>query len=200
MNFANRVKDTTTTVGTGPLTLAGTPPSGFQAFGSGFSAGQTLGYSISDQSGNWEVGVGTLTNATTLARTAVESSSNANALVNFGSGAKDVFATVLASQANALLPAASPRTSVVSETLVLTDNNNVIRGNSASALVYTIPNDASVAWPDQAIVTLYQMGAGAVSFAAGAGVTLRSPAGLPAPVQYSLSTAIRIAANEWALT
>lgn len=95
--------------------------------------------------------------------------------------------------------APTPRTSTVSETIVLTDNNNIIRGNSASALVYTIPADATVAWPDQAIVSLYQMGVGAVSFAAGTGVTLRSPSGIAASVQYGVVAALRIGANEWTL-
>ena len=93
----------------------------------------------------------------------------------------------------------TPRTSVASETIVLGDNNNIIRGNASTALAYTIPNDTTVAWPDQAVVSLYQMGSGIVSFAAGAGVTLRAPAGVAASVQYGVIAALRINANEWTL-
>ena len=89
----DRVKETTTSTGTGTITLAGAA-SGFQSF-SAIGDGNTTYYAIVDAAtGDWEVGVGTYTaSGTTLSRTTVLSSSNAGSLVNFGAGTKDVFVT-----------------------------------------------------------------------------------------------------------
>lgn len=89
----DRVRELTSTTGTGSVTLSGAP-SGFQTFNAGIGVNNQTYYTIADAAtGAWEVGIGTLTGATTLARTQVLRSSNANALVNFGSGTKDVFVT-----------------------------------------------------------------------------------------------------------
>lgn len=89
--FKDRVKETTTTTGTGTITLLGAS-TGFQAF-SVIGNGNTTYYTIAAQGGaEFEVGIGTYTlSGTTLSRTTVLSSSNSNALVNFSAGIKDVF-------------------------------------------------------------------------------------------------------------
>lgn len=94
---ADRVKETTTTTGTGTITLAGAA-SQFRSFASAFADGNVVQYAIVGQTGTeWEVGNGTIgASGTTLARTTVLASSNANAAVNFSAGTKDVFATVTA--------------------------------------------------------------------------------------------------------
>jgi hypothetical protein len=91
--IADRVRETTTTSGTGTLTLAG-PYSGFQAF-SVIGNGNTTYYAIIDaQNGAWEVGIGAYTTSgNTLSRATVLASSNAGSLVNFGAGTKDVILT-----------------------------------------------------------------------------------------------------------
>lgn len=91
----DRVKDTTTTTGTGSVTLANSAPAGFRTFGSVLADADSCFYCIAEQSGSgWEVGAGTYsTSGPTLARTTVYASSNAGAAVNFGSGTKDVFIT-----------------------------------------------------------------------------------------------------------
>jgi hypothetical protein len=95
----DRVKETTTTTGTGTLTLDGAA-NGFQAF-SVLGDGSTTYYAISDAiSGDWEVGIGTYTlSGTTLARTTVLSSANSGAAVNLSAGTKDVFVTYPAERA-----------------------------------------------------------------------------------------------------
>jgi hypothetical protein len=96
--LADRVQETTTTTGTGTVTLAGAV-SGFQSF-SVVGNGNTTFYTIVDSTaGTWEVGLGTYTSSgTTLARTTVLASSNSGSLVNFGAGTKQVFVTYPASQ------------------------------------------------------------------------------------------------------
>lgn len=101
----DRVKELSTTTGTGTLTLAGAPL-GFRSFAQ-VGDGNTTYYAIVDPSGAWEVGVGTYTaSGTTLSRDSVLSSSNADALVNFPAGTKEVFVTLPASVATSGSPAA----------------------------------------------------------------------------------------------
>ena len=89
----DRVKETSTTAGTGTLTLAGAS-AGFQSF-SAIGNGNTTYYAIADSTaGTWEVGIGTYTSSgTTLSRDTVLSSSNSGSLVTFSSNSKDVFVT-----------------------------------------------------------------------------------------------------------
>jgi len=93
----DRVKETSTTTGTGTLNLAGAV-AGFETFVAGSN---TTYYSIVNENGEFEVGLGTVTDATpdTLARTTVISSSNSDSAVNFSAGTKDVFCTLPASKA-----------------------------------------------------------------------------------------------------
>tara|TARA_R110002167_G_C12555699_1_gene641321 strand:+ start:63 stop:578 length:516 start_codon:yes stop_codon:yes gene_type:complete len=96
----DRVKEISTTIGTGTLTLGGAQ-TGFETFSAGIGASNTTYYAIYNQDTNeWEVGLGTLNaGATTLARTTVITSSNSDNLVDFTSGTKDVFCTLPASKA-----------------------------------------------------------------------------------------------------
>ena len=92
----DRVKETSTTIGTGTLDLLGASPD-FESFVAGVGTGNQTYYAISQTgSNNWEVGIGTVTDASpdTLSRTTVISSSNSDALVNFLAGTKDVFCTI----------------------------------------------------------------------------------------------------------
>ena len=87
----DRVKETTTTTGTGTITLAGAV-SGFQSFAAIGNGNETF-YTIAG-GGEWEVGIGTYTSSgTTLSRDTVLESSNSGSLVNFSAGTKDVFVT-----------------------------------------------------------------------------------------------------------
>jgi len=98
--FIDRVKETTASSGTGAVTLAGAATN-FQAFQTAFALADRIQYAIVDNTANaWEVGLGTLTTATTLTRDVVYASSNANALVNFAANTKDVFCTIAGPTAN----------------------------------------------------------------------------------------------------
>jgi len=92
----DRVKETSTTTGTGTFSLAGAE-TGFETFVSGVGDGNTTYYAIShDGTNEWEVGVGTVTDAATdtLSRDTIISSSNSDAAVNFTAGGKTVFCTL----------------------------------------------------------------------------------------------------------
>ena len=100
----DRVKESSTSQGTGTISLAGVV-TGFEGFVAGIGSTNTTYYSIFEQgTTNWEVGVGTVTDATpdTLSRDTVISSSNSDSLVNFNAGGAstlDVFCTLPASKA-----------------------------------------------------------------------------------------------------
>ena len=97
----DRVKETTTTTGTGTYTLAGAEV-GFQAF-SAIGDGNTTYYSATNNAGDWEVGIGTYTaSGTTLARTVILSSSNSGNALDWPAGEKFVFVTQPSSKANYL--------------------------------------------------------------------------------------------------
>ena len=96
----DRVKEQSTTTGTGTFDLNGAV-SGFDGFVAGIGATNTTYYTIFNQgTTEWEVGLGTVTDAApdTLSRDTVYSSSNGDAKVNFTSGTKDVFCTMPASK------------------------------------------------------------------------------------------------------
>jgi len=87
----DRVQETTTTTGTGTITLGGAV-TGYQSFSS-IGNGNTTYYVIYVPGGaDWEVGIGTYTSSgTTLSRTTILASSNSGSLVNFSAGTKNVF-------------------------------------------------------------------------------------------------------------
>jgi hypothetical protein len=91
--LADRVKETTTTNGTGTITLAGAA-AGFQSFSVIGNANDTYYCIAHTTASEWEVGVGTYTSSgTTLSRNTVLSSSSSGNKVNFSAGTKSVFVT-----------------------------------------------------------------------------------------------------------
>jgi len=97
---ADRVKESTTSTGTGTINLGGTSD-GFQTFVSGIGDGNTTYYAISHQTAaEFEVGIGTVTDAATdtLSRDTIISSSNGGSAVDFSAGDKDVIATLPSSK------------------------------------------------------------------------------------------------------
>jgi len=148
--LADRVKETTTSTGTGTITLAGTV-AGFQSF-SVIGNGNTTYYTIAGQgTSEWEVGIGTYTvSGTTLSRdTVLASSAGAPTKTNFSAGAKDVFVTypaersvysdgtnIVPDNAAILLPS-SGGTGQSSLTA-----NNVLLGNGTSAVQFVAPGSS----------------------------------------------------------
>ena len=95
----DRVRETTTTTGTGAVALGGAV-SGFETFAAGIGNSNTVYYAIVHRTAaEFEVGLGTLDgDSSDLTRTTPISSSNSDSAVNFASGTKDVFCTLPASK------------------------------------------------------------------------------------------------------
>ena len=96
----DRVKENSTTTGTGDITLAGVPSGqGNVTFNSGIGVGNTTYYCIFEQgSSNFEIGLGTLSGSTTLERTTVINNSSGNTSKISFSGTLDVFVTMPAAK------------------------------------------------------------------------------------------------------
>lgn len=97
---ADRVRDTSTTTGSGNFTVSGTAPTGFRTLSAVLTANDTFYYAIQHQTSNeWEVGLGTYSStANEFARTTVYASSSSGSAVNFAAGTKDVFITLAAAR------------------------------------------------------------------------------------------------------
>jgi len=160
--LADRVKETTTTTGTGTVTLLGAS-TGFQSF-SAIGNANTTYYTIAGQTGSeWEVGIGTYTSSgTTLARTTVLSSSNSGSLVNFSAGTKDVFVTYPSGK-SVNQDASGNVTNAGSIT-----GTNMIASNGLHVNSQTVSASYTIAAGNSA------MSAGPISVASGVSVTLGS--------------------------
>ena len=142
---ADRVRETTTTTGTGTLDLAGAV-SGFRTFVSGIGDGNVTYYAIVHRTAaEFEIGIGTVTDASTdtLSRTTILSSSNSNSAVSFSAGTKDVFCTQPASKA------------------VFEDNNadvtlpdDLILGSDSAVLKFGADSDTTLTHTDGTGLTL----------------------------------------------
>jgi hypothetical protein len=96
---ADRVKDTSTTTGTGNITVSGSAPFGYRTFSTVLSVGDTFYYAIQGQAtAEWEIGVGTYASTNQFARTTVLASSASGSAVSFSSGTKNVFITLAAAR------------------------------------------------------------------------------------------------------
>jgi len=127
--LADRVQETTSTQGTGSVTLLGAVE-GYRTFNSVFANGDVVFYTIDDTFGNWEVGYGAVSTGV-LSRTTVLDSSNSNNLVNFPAGTKRVFCV-------APKPALLPNQTGSSGKFLTTDGTNPSWATVASGGVNSI--------------------------------------------------------------
>jgi hypothetical protein len=133
----DRVKETSTTTGTGTLNLAGAE-TGYESFVSGVGTGNTTYYAIElNAAGEWEVGIGTVTSGSpnTLSRDTIISSSNSDAAVIFSSGTKNVFCTLPAKKT--ISPVMDATTFVVTHASIITEDQTLDSGVLAGPVSIT---------------------------------------------------------------
>jgi hypothetical protein len=133
----DRVKETSTTTGTGTIDLAGAE-TGYESFVSGVGTGNTTYYAIELNSANeWEVGIGTVTDAApdTLSRDTIISSSNGDAAVNFSAGTKNVFCTLPAKKT--ISPVMDATSFVVTHSSTLSEDQTLDSGVLAGPVTIT---------------------------------------------------------------
>ena len=82
-----------------------------------------------------------------------------------------------------------------SRTLSFFDGGKYLICDSGAAIALTVPSDATTGWTGTVTIAACRKGVGAVTFAAGAGVTLRGD--LATPAQYGSKGIVRIGTNEW---
>lgn len=90
-------------------------------------------------------------------------------------------------------------TQTASYTLVLSDQGGIVQMNSGSAQTLTVPPNSSVAFPIGTVIVIVQLGAGALSVAAGAGVTINANPGLNFGGRYAQATLYKRATDTWVL-
>ena len=133
----DRVKETSTTTGTGTFNLAGAE-TGYESFVSGVGTGNTTYYAIELNSANeWEVGIGTVTSGSpdTLSRDTIISSSNSDAAVTFSAGTKNVFCTLPAKKT--ISPVMDATTFVVTHASTITEDQTLDSGVLAGPVTIT---------------------------------------------------------------
>jgi len=81
----------------------------------------------------------------------------------------------------------------------LTERDSMIELNSASAITLTVPANSAVAYPVGTSIDILRVGAGAVTVAAGAGVTVNATPGLKLRAQWSSATLVKRATDTWVL-
>ena len=155
--IADRVKETTTTTGTSNLELAGAA-SGFQSFVSGIGTTNTTYYGLIDANGAWEIGIGTVTDASpdTLSRTTILASST-GAKLSLSSGTHTVFSTYPSDRAvymasavssltenGVLLGVGSDADAAITSTAALGDGQIVIGATSGAPAPATITGGTGV--------------------------------------------------------
>ena len=80
---------------------------------------------------------------------------------------------------------------------LLTDNNGLIIATNAAAVTVTISPDSTTDFPVLGQFLVQQGGAGTVTIAAGAGVTVQSPNGASTASEFDIRGVLKIAANTW---
>jgi len=192
--YADRVKESSTTVGTGTMTLAG-PQLSFQSFAA-VGDGNQCSYGITDGT-DWETGIGTYTaSGTTLSRDTVFDSSNGGALVSWPGSVKIVYVTPLATYATTAYRQTYAGVNLqtgLAYTLDIDDDGKMVERSNAAANTLVIPLNAAVVFPDFCRIDACQIGAGQTTVTHAG--TLRGDPKIAG--QYAAVSLYRRGADDW---
>jgi hypothetical protein len=146
-----------------------------------------------DSSGVTSITANSIVNADINSAAAIVYSklSLANSIVN-----ADI-STAAAIDLNKIADVSTNANTATAYTLVLADKNKVVELNNAAAIALTVPADNTVAYGTGTQITLLQTGAGQVTIAGAAGVTVNATPGLKMRAQWSSVTLLKRAANTW---
>lgn len=131
----DRIKEDTTTTGTGAYALGGSSAT-FDTFQSCMSNGDTTYYAVAHTTSGtdeWEVGLGTWNTGNTLARTTVLAGSNGTSAVNFSAGTKNIFMTVPADQTRLGITATTAELNILDGVTATAAELNILDGVTATA-------------------------------------------------------------------
>jgi len=132
---ADRIRQTTTTTGTGNITFSGTYP-GYAPFSSFMTTNDYTSYCISDPGNDaYEVGIGKFLSGGTFERTYVYASSESGGLVNLQAGTKEIFCPLIASLSKNLAMMSG-------QDFIIRDLRRVFSGGTESETVFS--NNLSV--------------------------------------------------------
>lgn len=168
----NRVRETTTTIGTGTISLGG-PSVGYQSFWAAIGSGNQTYYTITNNSYQWEVGIGTVggsSAAPTLTRDTVLTSSSSGAKVDFNAGSKDIYLDAPAQKA--LLLDATGRVNI-------NQNSSAVTPNVGNTGIMYISNSIGAVGDNLNFITFgYNAGnSGAIQYDGGSYLNFNSVAG-----------------------
>lgn len=202
---ADRVRETSTTTGTGTMNLGGTA-TGYQTFVASVGSGAIVHYCIASRSAaEWECGIGTVTDGSpdTLSRTTILSSSNSGSAVAFTAGTKDVLLTVpavLGGPFPAGLEVNATGSSGTPNALSALESGTIFSNEGATAKVYhTLPTAAA-----RLNYGFYVQGSNGIRVVANTGDNIRIATSVSASAGYAESTTVgtflhlyAINATEW---
>lgn len=180
--YAERVKDTSASYNSSSFTLAGSPPSGSQAF-SVVGNGNTCYYFAYDASNNWETQYQAYSSAPSLARGTPLASSNGGAQAVFsGSVTLELIVSAAAMSQFQYAALSGPNSQTSNYILALSDLGGIVLlpSSAVAAITVTIPPTSSVAWPTAygslgivpSIYIINQNSTYNITVAQGTGVTL----------------------------
>jgi hypothetical protein len=100
---------------------------------------------------------------------------------------------------NAVVDHSSTNSRTANYTLLIGDDGIIVEANSTSAIVISVPLDATTNFPIGSKITIIRVNTGAVSVAGVSGVTVNATPGLNLRAQWSAATLLKRAANTWLL-
>ena len=164
--------------------------------------GVTAGVGISGGGTSGDV---TVTNSMATAMTTsgdLIQATGSGTFARLGTGTNGQYLTTngtAASWSNVVSPVQTRVVSGTSDTPVLADAGKIVESSSGSATTITVPLNSSVAYAVGTQITLLQTGAGQLTVAGTAGVTVNATPGLKLRAQWSSATLIKRATDTWVL-